>query len=211
MTVSKTSIRDQVYSLIKERILTREYALESKLNISALAQEAGVSNTPVREALSMLHKEGLVDFCANTGYQVFSLGDGDIAALEDTMAILMMGGYEMFRFRGDTDSLAGILEKKLERQKKARRGGNLMEIAYAAIDFDSAFFNSLENAAISGFYQNLLERMVMVICYAYRSDAADLDRAFEEHVGIIEAIRADDPNLVNRLIAGHYHRRTRVS
>ena len=59
-TIIKTSTKDQVYDIIKEKIFLQEYDLGDTINITALSSELGVSNTPIREALSKLEAEGLV-------------------------------------------------------------------------------------------------------------------------------------------------------
>ena len=54
MTLKRISMRDQVYEIIKNRILSREYSLGEPINIVHLSKELGISNTPIREALSQL-------------------------------------------------------------------------------------------------------------------------------------------------------------
>jgi len=60
MTITRTPLREQVHRAIVGRILRDELAPGSRVSDSALAQELGVSRTPVREALLRLQGEGLV-------------------------------------------------------------------------------------------------------------------------------------------------------
>src|SRR3954463_12743260 len=52
---------EQVYRRVREAILEGEIAPGSVMSQVALADELGVSRTPLREALRMLQSEGLVD------------------------------------------------------------------------------------------------------------------------------------------------------
>jgi DNA-binding GntR family transcriptional regulator len=208
MSVTKTSIKDQVYDLIKTRILTQEYPLESRLNINALTSEMDVSNTPVREALSMLQKDGLVTFSTNAGYQVFSFPKENIEDLKITMSVLMIGGFNMFRYHGETDRLVRLLEEKLSVQKRLPKRRSLMEKAMTAIGFDSALFYKVQSATIKDTYQNLLDKMVLLICSEYKSNHYDLENSIEDHIRILDAIKADDIALVSELIAQHFNRST---
>ena len=210
MIVKKTSIREQVYELVKTRILTQEYGRDERLNINTLAAELKVSNTPVREALGMLERDGLLSFRTNIGYQVLGFTKQEIAALEETMSILMMGGYELSRFHGRTDALARTLKQKLAAHAECLQGDALAEIAYAAIDFDAAFFNTLHNKAIDDVYQNLFSKMVLLICYEFKGREAELHASYEEHVHILEAVHADDPIQVTRRIAEHFNREVHI-
>ncbi len=55
------SVTEKVYSKLRKAISRNELSPGQALNIETLAQELGVSRTPVREALLMLKQEGLVD------------------------------------------------------------------------------------------------------------------------------------------------------
>ena len=61
------SVVDQVYDAVRARILSGDLPRGSRLRQAALADELGVSRTPLREALRRLATEGLVEFEANRG------------------------------------------------------------------------------------------------------------------------------------------------
>jgi DNA-binding GntR family transcriptional regulator len=64
------SVVDQVYAVVRERILSGELPSGSRLPQNSLAEELGVSRTPLREALRRLSTEGLVVLEANRGATV---------------------------------------------------------------------------------------------------------------------------------------------
>jgi len=70
------SVVDQVYDAVRARILSGDLPRGSRLRQAALADELGVSRTPLREALRRLATEGLVEFEANRGATV---ADHDMA------------------------------------------------------------------------------------------------------------------------------------
>ncbi len=59
--INRISLRDQVYTALRQSIITLELAPEQKLNDTELAARFGVSRTPVREALKRLEDEGLIE------------------------------------------------------------------------------------------------------------------------------------------------------
>ena len=67
---NKATIKDQVYEIIREMILRQEYRLGEKINIDTLAATLNVSNSPIREALNMLEKQGIVENIPNIGSHV---------------------------------------------------------------------------------------------------------------------------------------------
>lgn len=61
MSIIRVSdLRQQVYQDLRQRILRGEFQQDTKFQEIALAEELGVSRTPVREALAMLVRDGLL-------------------------------------------------------------------------------------------------------------------------------------------------------
>ena len=58
--IVRVDLNDQVYEALKERLLTREFGGGQKLSLQTLADELGVSRSPVHHALTRLTSEGLV-------------------------------------------------------------------------------------------------------------------------------------------------------
>jgi len=72
------SVRDQIYEGIKEMILTNSYEPGQILQIDRLADEFGVSSTPIREALIRLEGFGLVTLIPNKGARVAEISLEDV-------------------------------------------------------------------------------------------------------------------------------------
>ena len=58
--IQKQSMREQILSVLRTSILNHTYPMGSRLNLDELRRDLGVSNTPLREAISILEGEGLV-------------------------------------------------------------------------------------------------------------------------------------------------------
>ena len=65
-----SSIREEVFKIIRKMIINGEVAPGSKLVESQLAAELGTSRTPIREALHTLEKENLIESIPRVGYVV---------------------------------------------------------------------------------------------------------------------------------------------
>lgn len=66
-------IRDRIYDMLRSEILSGGFAPGDDLNILSISKQLGVSCAPVREALNMLNKDGLVDL---TPYKTASVAVG---------------------------------------------------------------------------------------------------------------------------------------
>jgi DNA-binding GntR family transcriptional regulator len=71
----RTVLGDEIYELIKSRLMDNLVEPGSRLSIDGLARDFGCSPTPVREALARLESDGLVAKRAHHGYTVAPLMD----------------------------------------------------------------------------------------------------------------------------------------
>ena len=73
MEIVRRSVREQVLEVLRKAILDHTYPLGSRINLDELKRSLGVSNTPLREAISILEGEGLVEYRQNAGVFVVSM------------------------------------------------------------------------------------------------------------------------------------------
>lgn len=92
MTLNKSTLSEQIYQILRSDILDQRIPLGEKLTLKKLKEQFGVSSTPIREALTRLTEEGLVNHYSNIGVNVISLTERDLT--------------ELYQFMGDLDRLA---------------------------------------------------------------------------------------------------------
>lgn len=92
MNLNKSTLSEQIYQILRADILSQRIPLGAKLTLNSLKEQFGVSTTPVREALTRLTEEGLVNHYSNIGVNVISLTERDLT--------------ELYQFMGDLDRLA---------------------------------------------------------------------------------------------------------
>jgi len=111
------SVVDHVYSALRERILSGDLPRGTKLRQASLADELGVSRTPLREALRRLSTEGLVEFSPNRGATVSELDFGDMRHAWSARVALEPGAARLAAQRRDADAIAAMRDAvKLQRQ-----------------------------------------------------------------------------------------------
>ena len=71
-------LRDEVFNTLRERILKGVYKPGERLMEIHLADQLGVSRTPIREAIRMLELEGLVKMVPRKGAQVAKISKEDL-------------------------------------------------------------------------------------------------------------------------------------
>lgn len=94
-TVDRRSITEQLETLVLQRILDGSLPAGERINESHLAEELGASRTPLREALSRLHREGLVVSRPHHGFFVADLSAGEARELYECLALLESSALQL--------------------------------------------------------------------------------------------------------------------
>ncbi len=83
-----SSKRDMVYSTLRDEILSGEIAMGVRLKLNDMAKRFDISAIPVREALSLLESEGLVEIKPHVGAKVTSVDADRVSEIFETMEAL---------------------------------------------------------------------------------------------------------------------------
>jgi DNA-binding GntR family transcriptional regulator len=166
-----------------------------------IAEQLGVSRTPVREALFTLQSEGLVELTPNRGARVRTLTSHDITQIYTLRGVLESYAAREAaetRSRQDLDALEDA-HAKLERMSSA---GTPSEQALA----DLAFHTTISEATGSRMLQTIMGQ-VLAFTVSYRSNFAyPAERAtavLDEHRAILDAVRHRDADRAEKLMREH--------
>lgn len=198
------AIADSVYNHLKDMILSNHLKPGQKLLDRDLASELGVSRTPVREALSRLEQDGLVDNRAGKGYFVADMDAKQIADLYDLREMLEALAVRLVAERATLSDLAqleGVLATLEEyRDNPAKRGEEIK----VGLRIHETIARASGNAFLHETLVRLLDRMQffiwMEMLYEDRQ-AADLTRT--EHKALLVLIREKRADEAEALIRTH--------
>lgn len=105
-----TNINEKVYQLLKERIVSCAYTPGSRIDVHSINDELNISPTPIKQALSRLAVEGLVEISPRRGTYVKTVTEKDIREMFDLRAIIEPAAVEIIANQRDID-----LVKKIRR------------------------------------------------------------------------------------------------
>lgn len=86
MKESIKTITEQVYLAIRNDILQQKRKMGEKLTAKQLQEQLGVSSTPIREALTRLQQDGLIEYRPNVGMRVVTMNEKDLREIFQMMA-----------------------------------------------------------------------------------------------------------------------------
>lgn len=118
VVIEKKSLTDQIYETLRHEIVHRKIKPSEKIDINSLKQQFGVSQTPIREALMKLEKDGLVRFKTNIGAEVVKLDTKTRDEITEMMAVLDCMAVEKAMRSGSVDQLKKDLRAAISKQEK---------------------------------------------------------------------------------------------
>src|SRR3954470_14018935 len=88
VSIAPRALYEEVAELLRQRIFRRELQPGSWIDEVKLAQEYGISRTPLREALKVLAAEGLVTMKMRRGAYVTEVSDQDLEEVYHLLSLL---------------------------------------------------------------------------------------------------------------------------
>lgn len=205
-SIRKSSIKHQVYDVIKEKILSQEYALGDPINIVSLCMELDVSNTPVREALTRLESEGLVTSSLNKKVRVVDFDEARILEIDHFFFTLYAGAYVSCIFEDRVAVLIDLMEKAIAQQMDRLAAEDYSGFATASMAFDRCFVEATGNQQLLDYHDQSSPMLHLLVACQHRHAEPNRDSNLAEHQQILAAIKAGDPATAMTVLHTHYNK-----
>lgn len=189
----------EVYRKIKERILSLAYFPGAALQERQLAEQFGVSRTPVREAVQQLAQEGWVSINARKYIQVRNLDTLDLNELFQTRRVLEGGTVDLIFSHGLSENVVKAMTEAMMIMRRAE--DDIFEFITADQLFHSVPFSLSGNQYLQEFWSCINDEMIWVGMLVM--DEVRFDAVLNEHREIMEAFKAGHPDDVRTALRGH--------
>lgn len=193
-TAAAHTASERAYAELRRRILDGRLPAGLKLKETQLANELGISRTPVRDALSRLTAEGLLDFRANVGATVAVWSETQIEHVFRIRAMLEPYASELAASQILDDEVAELRELCLIMERAAKR--ETQKDLDALASANGRFHRLIIDAARS----DHLTRLITIASDAplslrifSRYTAGEVQRSMRHHREVIDALAHRDP------------------
>jgi DNA-binding GntR family transcriptional regulator len=201
VSLAPRALYEEVAELLRQRIFRRELEPGGWIDEVKLAQEYGISRTPLREALKVLAAEGLVTMKVRRGAYVTEVSEQDLAEVYHLLALL------------ESDAAAVVAERATDAQ--------LQELQALHRELESAVKDRERFFALNErFHMRLLEvagnrwrnqmvadlRKVMKL-HRHNSllKSGRIGESLAEHAAVMKALVKRDPEAAMRKMREHFH------
>ena len=205
MTRTVTST-ERALAALRELILHGQFAAGARLGEVELAERLGVSRTPVREALTRLAAEGLVELAPNRGARVASWSIAELKGVFDLRSALEPRLTGLAVPRAGADDVA-VLDELAERMLAVGLPGADQDLD-ALVPLNRRFHGRLvviaDQPALATALAGAIHAPIQLRNF-HAYDEASLRRSLAHHVEIVAAIRAGDPTWAQAVMTAHIH------
>ncbi len=190
---------------IRNMIIEGKLELGAALSEGKLAKRFDVSRTPIREAFNRLETEGLVVTKPQSGTFVFKMHPAELTKICFVRNALELAAIDA-AFESDRDALCKELGQIVADMTAAQDSASTDVYLKLDMAFHQAIFTASGNRFLNDAYQTIAYKMAALRNRLGRN-SAHMQKSFEEHTQIVEAICAGDLDLARRILAAHIDRK----
>ena len=193
---------EEIFEIIRADIMSLKIPPDTRISIDNLAKELGVSQTPIREALSMLEALGLVSRKQFSGYCTApKLNRMEFEELYEIRLLLEPYAAKCAARRMDDQAIAEICELALRREPVHGEGPASFRIS---ADDDTELHAKIAQGSKNRLIQESLSRLhTHLHLFRLHFPSKVNEEVFAEHARLAEALRRRDPREAEAAMRAH--------
>ena len=199
-----STFADRAYVALKDVILSLDIydkPGDVRLDERQLAQDLGISRTPVREAMAQLEREGFVRSVPRRGVYVVRKTRTEVIEIITAWAALESMAARLITTNA-SDAEIATLRRMFATFENGHLHANLDEYSEVNIAFHQAIIRMSHNGVLNDLAENLFTHMRMVRRKTIGEDDR-ADRSIRDHMNIIQALERRDTERAEDLVRQH--------
>jgi len=201
---SRETFKDKAYVALKNVIVSMDvYRSRSEIRLDErqLAQDFGISRTPVREAMAQLEREGFVRSVPRRGIYVVRKTKREVIEMITAWAALESMAARLITERASDEEIAA-LRRMFATFEGDKLHAKLDEYSEVNINFHQTIIQMSGNHVLIRLAENLFTHMRMVRRETIGEEDR-VERSIRDHMNIIQALEARDTERAEDLVRQH--------
>ena len=201
------SLVEQAYQSIKERILRNEYGPRFQALEQEIANDLGMSRTPVREALIRLENEGLIECIPRRGMRVMPLSPEDMREIYQLLTCLETMAVDLLARTHPKLEEVAPLHAALDGMDRALEADDLSAWATADEQFHKSLLELCGNRRLNDMANTVLDQVHRARWVTLKLRPKPWD-SNTEHRKVVEAVLEGDWSTARKV---HYDHRLKAT
>ena len=201
---SRETFKDKAYTALRNVIVSSDIyrsRTDIRLDERQLAQDFGISRTPVREAMAQLEREGFVRSVPRRGVYVVRKTKEEVVQMITAWAALESMAARLITERASDADIAG-LRRMFATFEDDKLHAKLDEYSEVNIAFHQTIIELSGNQVLIRLAENLFTHMRMIRRETIGEDDR-IERSIRDHMNIIQALEARDTERAEDLVRQH--------
>lgn len=202
MTEPRYTQLGAAYEHVRAAVVDGALRPGARVTVRPLAEELGMSPTPIKAALATLEREGFLVSIPHRGYFVPQVDVDDLIEIYELReAVDGVAARRAARAAGRAE-LADRLAELLAAQRRCVGAGDLRAYGELDVEFHHLIWEGSGNVRLLAAAENLIAQVRLGNRWSARAPGR-LPDALDEHEAILEAIRRGDSRTAERLLRRH--------
>jgi DNA-binding GntR family transcriptional regulator len=200
LSLAPRALYEEVAELLRQRIFARELEPGSWIDEMHLAEQYGISRTPLREALKVLAAEGLVTMKVRRGAYVTEVSEKDLRDVYHLLALLESDAARAVASQADAAQLAQIQALQEDLEKATEDHDKFFEI-------NENFHHLLLDIAGNRWRTQMvadLRKVMKLNRHHSLFKSGRIAQSLTEHREIVQALLQQDPALAAARMTAHF-------
>lgn len=202
--IRRSTLRSQIATALRDEILAGRLATGRDFTVKEIAEQYGVSATPVREALVDLAAQGLLDMEQHRGFRVHEFTLDDYRAMCEARQLVDDGIFYREAEGADSapEAIASV-RRRAEAAERAARAGDLDVL----IAYDLRFWRELTGLVSNSYICDFLDRL-RVQCWVHavprlRAEPSLRGSLWAGHSALLDAVEHHDTPAARSILADY--------
>jgi len=197
----KTSLVDQIYQIIKQKILSLELSWNQRIDTQQLAEGFGISQTPIRDALNRLAADGLVKVQPRVGYYVMQADHRDVVEIYD-LRIIFESHVLPAAIQNLNRAKIEKLKEKMERLQHEEMNEDKKRKEFQKLDeqLHGLIIESSNNKRLKNFFSQIYDFVLI-----FQHMDTTINDPLEEHIVFLDALLRQDLSRARSTLCTHIH------
>lgn len=196
-----TSLVDQVYQYLLEKIISNELSYGDNLNIKELSETLGISTMPVREAIKRLEYDRVVEIKPRSSCQIRVPDTAEITSIYELREALELFAIKKF-LKNFVPSKLEVLENIVTQMKSVQDIKSPKVRTQQAMELDQQFHKELcslgDNEYLNLYHRQLSLHLNMAAIHAKTYQQLE-GKYFQSHMNIVEHLREQSSEALGSL------------
>lgn len=204
--VTRNTLRQQIADALRDEILAGRLQPGQEFTVKQIAEQYGVSATPVREALVDLSAQGLLDSDQHRGFKVHEFSVDDYRGMVEARSLIVDDIFRHVAEHGPArvhgQAMVSV-RRRAEEAARAARAGDLDIL----VGYDLRFWRELSQLVANRYISDFLHRLrVQTWVFAVphlRDDAEPAQWLWSGHEELVDAVTLGDADAVRAVIRAY--------